>query len=199
MVALPENTTVAALALVLGLAIGVGGTYYFMSSEPKSELAKLGDMEGKSVLERIREIAPRDTSGQEEADVEIRYKTKRDTVYEDTLRVPVPENLASRARISDRSPIAVTEDRVKWTYWNPTELRYEQKLYAVPQDRFKLSVHALARAHAPLRAPSLSVDRTWAGVGLSLRYRRLEASVSALTSAGFERQRLTFGLRWRLW
>lgn len=199
MVALPDNITVAALALVLGIAVGAGGTYWLTSSdpEPQTDLAELGEMEGQGVLERVRSIAPEDTSGQEEADVEIRYKTKRDTVR-DSVYVPIPSSLPSQPLLSSRTPISVTESKVTWTYWDPAARQFEQKLYAVPQDRFSLSAHVLARTYAPLRAPSLSLDRAFVGVGLSLRYRRLEATVGALTTPDLSAQRVSVGLKWEL-
>lgn len=198
MVTLPPNATLAALALVLGVLIGAGGTYYFTSStQPSgSDVATIGEMEGQGVLERIRSIAPEDTAGQEEADVEIRYKTKRDTVR-DSVYVPIPSTL-SKPKLSDAAPISVKKDRVTWTYWDPTAGQFEQKLYAVPQDRFSLSTHLLARAYAPMRAPSLSLDRAFVGVGLSFRYRRLEATVGALTTPTLSRQRVSVGLKWEL-
>jgi hypothetical protein len=198
MVALPDNITVAALALVLGIAVGAGGTYWLTSSdpEPQTDLAELGEMEGQGVLERIRSIAPRDTAGQEEADVEIRYKTRRDTVR-DSVYVPIPSTL-SKPKLSDAAPISVTQEQVTWTYWDPAARQFEQKLYAVPQDNFSLSAHLLARTYAPLRAPSLSLDRAFVGVGLSLRYRRLEATVGALTTPTLSQQRVAVGLKWEL-
>ncbi|MCS3707173.1 hypothetical protein GGP62_002160 [Salinibacter ruber] len=198
MIQLPDNVTLAALALFLGILIGAGGTYYFTSStQPSgSDLATIGEMEGQGVLERIRSIAPRDTSGQEEADVEIRYRTKRDTVR-DSVYVPIPSTL-SKPKLSDAAPISVTESKVTWTYWDPSARQFEQKLYAVPQDNFSLSAHVFARTYAPLRAPSLSLGRTWAGVGLSLRYRRLEATVGALTTPDLSDQRVSVGLKWEL-
>lgn len=200
MTQLPNNVTLAALALLLGVLIGAGGMYYFTSSdpEPRSELAELGEMEGEAVFNRMRALAPEDTAGQEEADVEIRYKTKRDTVR-DSVYVPVPSSLPSQPLLSSRTPISVTRSEVTWTYWDPAARQFEQKLYAVPQDNFSLRAHALVRAYAPLRDFSLGLGRTWAGVGLSLRYRRLTASVSALTTPTLSRQRVSVGLRWKLW
>jgi hypothetical protein len=199
MIQLPDNVTLAALALVLGVLIGAGGMYYFTSStQPSgSNVATIGEMEGQGVLERIRSIAPEDTSGQEEADVEIRYRTKRDTVR-DSVYVPIHSSLPSQPLLSGPTPISVTQDRVTWTYWDPAARQFEQKLYAVPQDNFSLSAHVLARTYAPLRAPSLSLDRAFVGVGLSFRYRRLTATVGALTTPDLSDQRVAVGLKWEL-
>lgn len=196
MIALPSNVTTAALALLLGVLIGAGGTYYFTSSEPTSSegVAQFDRMEGQGVLERMRRLAPSDTAGQDEADVEIRYKTRVDTVR-DSVRVPVPTSLPSMPMLSDRTPIEVTADRVTWSYYDPSDDRWEQRLYSVPTDRWELSAYATARARmAGLSRP----ERVWVGPALRLRYRRLSAHVSALTTPLLKRQRVFFGLRYKL-
>lgn len=198
-ISLPNNTTTAALALVLGVLIGAGGCYYFLHEDQEASLEGVPD--GPGVLERNldRQLQPSDTSDQE-AEPDLRVKYKRDTtVIRDTVHVPIPSNLSSTPAVSSRSPLEITEDRVTWTFFDPRTRQWTQQAYAVPQDNFFLRAHALVRVYAPVRNVSLAAERTWAGVGVSARWRRLEASVSALTSAGFERQRVSFGVRWRVW
>ncbi|MCS4139586.1 hypothetical protein GGQ13_003041 [Salinibacter ruber] len=195
MVSLPSNVTTAALALLLGALLGAAGTYYFTSSstaQPSSStVAQVGQMEGQGVLDRIRSIAPRDTAGQGEADVEIRYRTDTTRVV-DSVYVPIPSRLPKTPAVSSKEPIEVTPDRITWTYFNTAERQWQQRLYAVPERRFEWSAHALVRASV------VPQKRLWAGLGMSLRYRRLEASVGALTTPRFGRRRLAFSLRYQL-
>jgi len=198
MVTLPDNITTAALALVLGVLLGAGG-YHVLTGDPEASLD--GIPSGPGVLERKldRQLQSSDTSGQE-AEPELRVKMKRDTtVIRDTVRVPVPTNLSDQPAVSSRSPISVTEDRVTWTFFDPRTRQWTQQVHAVPEDRFNLSAYAATRAYAPMRNVSLAANRTFVGVGIALRYRRLEASVSGLTTPDLADQRVSFGLRWKLW
>jgi hypothetical protein len=187
MVTLPPNATLAALALVLGVLIGAGGTYYFTSSSQPSgsDVATIGEMEGQGVLERIRSIAPRDTSGQEEADVEIRYRSKRDTVR-DSVYVPIPSGLPQTPAISSKEPIEVTSDRVTWTLFNKG--RWKQKVYSVPQDRWEWGAYALAERSYTV--PEFQLEQRL-GLGLTLVHRpqwasQLDLSVEATTALRWE-------------
>jgi hypothetical protein len=180
---LPQNVVPAALALVLGVLAGAGGMWHFTAeSTPDTDLARMGEMEGVLEQKLDRELAPEDTAGQEEEpDLQVKFRTKRDTVV-DSVYVPVPSNLSSTPELSSASPIEVTEDRVTWTHFDPAARQWQQDVFAVPSDPLSFRAHVLARAHAPFREISLSAERMWAGVGLSLRYRRLEAALNGLTT-----------------
>jgi len=197
MVTLPDNITTAALALVLGVLIGAGG-YHLLTADEEASLD--GIPSGPGVLERQldRQLQSSDTSGQE-AEPELKVKFKRDTtVIRDTVHVPIPSRLSSTPAVSSRSPLEVTSDRVTWTFFDTRTGRYRQQVHAVPQDNFSLSAYATARAYAPVRNVSLASERTWLGVGLSAEWRRLELSVSGLTTPDLADQRVSVGLRWRL-
>ena len=195
---LPQNVVPAALALVLGVLAGAGGMWHFTAeSTPDTDLARMGEMEGVLEQKLDRKLAPEDTAGQEEADVRVRFK--RDTVRTvDSVLVPIPSSLSDRPQFSSANPISVTEDRVEWTHFDPAEQEYRQDVFDVPGDPLSFRAHVLARAHAPFRDISLSTERMWAGVGLSLRYRRLEAAVRALSTPDLGAQRVEVGLKWRL-
>jgi hypothetical protein len=180
----------AAVEPVEGALIGAAGCYYFTSStQPhSSDVAAVGQ---QGALERIRSIAPRDTAGQDEADVEIRYRTDTTRVV-DSVYVPVSSPLPDRPALSTKEPIEVGAGRVTWTYFDTAARQWQQRVYAVPDRRFKWSAHALVRASV------VPEKRLWAGVGMSLRYKRLEASVGAIATPKLRRQRLTIGLRWQV-
>jgi hypothetical protein len=195
---LPANATTAALALVLGVLLGAGGMWYFTAeSAPDTDLAKLGEMEGVLEQKLDRGIAEEDTADQDEADLRVKYRTKTDTVR-DSVYVPVPSNLSNTPQLSSSSPISVTENKVTWTHFDPAERQWQQDVFAVPSDPLSFRAHVLARAWAPFRDISLSAERMWAGVGLSLRYRRLSVALNGLTTPSLSRQRVEVGLRWRL-
>lgn len=196
MLKLPNNATLAALALALGAVLGAGG-YHFLSGDADSNtpLARMGEVEGTAVVEHDRPLAPRDTASQSEPDVEIRYR--RDTVtLRDTIWLRVPTSLPSKPVLSDRTPLKVTSDRVVHSYWDPLDQRFEQRVYSVPTDPFTLRAYATTRAYTPAGDVSLGLDRTWVGVGVTAKWRRLEATAAALTTPDLGRQRVAFGVRY---
>ncbi len=89
-------------------------------------------------------------------------------------------------------PVEVGAGRVTWTYFDTAAGQWQQRVYAVPEKRFTWSAHALVRASV------VPEKRLWAGLGMSLRYKRLEASVGALTAPDFSRRRLAVSLRYQL-
>lgn len=193
MIQLPSNLTVAGLALLLGLLIGAGGGYLlFHDSSTPVEIVQ---GEGNQVVERDRPIAEKDTSGQEEPDVEVRYDTVRAT---DTLTVPVPSSLPLEPIMSDRTPLDITEDAVTHSYYDPRERRWEQRVYRVPADRFGLSFYGTAVARSPLREPQLRLGRTFLGVGVEVRYRTVEAALETQTTPTLTKQQIELTLRYDL-
>jgi hypothetical protein len=184
---LPNNATVAALALVLGIALGAGG-YHLLFGEFGPEPTA-----SPSIQDRDRPLQPRDTSGEDTPQVEIRYRTRVDTLV-DTVRVEVPVDLDPFV-VSDPTPIDVESDRVTWTYWDPTETRWEQRVYTVPRPTWEGHLYALAKVESrPLRLPNL--DRVALGLGASLRYNDLRARVEG-TIPHRLRPRLSAGVIWR--
>ena len=190
MIQLPSNAVPAILGLLLGLLVGAGVSY-FLLSEP--EARPLYDGPGLQAVELSRWLAPEDTSGQETPRTEIRYRTVRDTVR-DTLFVPTS---LSDGVVSDRTPLDITEDRATWTYYDPQESRFEQRVFAVPQDALELYTHGLVRAWAPLDSVSPRLDRVYLGAGLGLRYKRLRVHISALTTPTLSEQRVSLGVVYR--
>lgn len=196
MIQLPSNVTTALLALALGVVIGAGGSHLLSGERSVGPIARMGEVEGTAVIEKERPIAPRDTSGQEEPDVEIRYKVRRDTVYEDTLQVPVPSSLPSRPILSDRTPLDITDDRVRHSYYDIADRRWETRVYTIPEDNLSLGAFATVEAQSAIAGRPLAVDRIWTGGGLRLRWRRLEASVEALTTPLLKHEIVRAGLRY---
>jgi hypothetical protein len=140
MIGLPRNATIAALAFALGLMVGLAGGRWLWHS-PQQGATELPELPGTWALERDRPLQPRDTAGQAGPDVEIRYRTRTDTLR-DTMRVPVPSSLTGGV-VSDPAPIEVTPERATWTYWDPSDRRYEQREWRVPVDRYQASVYAV--------------------------------------------------------
>ena len=140
MIRLPDSLTVAALGAALGLVLGLGAGYWVWHT-PDQGASELPELPGTWALERDRPLQPRDTAGQAGPDVEIRYRTRTDTLR-DTMRVPVPSGLTGGV-VSDPAPIEVTPERATWTYWDPAGRRYEQREWRVPVDRYQASVYAL--------------------------------------------------------
>jgi hypothetical protein len=57
-------------------------------------------------------------------------------------------------------PVEVGAGRVTWTYFDTAARQWQQRVYAVPDRRFKWSAHALVRASV------VPEKRLWAGVGV---------------------------------
>lgn len=55
-------------------------------------------------------------------------------------------------------PVEVGAGRVTWTYFDTAARQWQQRVYAVPDRRFKWSAHALVRASV------VPEKRLWAGV-----------------------------------
>jgi hypothetical protein len=179
MVKLPNNITVAALALLVGAAFGAGA-YHLLAPSPTDE----PNWEGRTeIIELDRFLQPRDTTGEAQAGREIRYKTRTDTVRQvDSVFVPIP-SYYEEPLVSDAEPLQVTPDRVTWTAWNPSERRHEQRIYKVPSETFEAQLYALAKAENP-PSPWLGLEpfRVGVGIGGEVRYRRLGARLEATLS-----------------
>jgi hypothetical protein len=182
MIELPSNITVAALAILLGAVLGVGG-YHVLAPLTTQEAATETLQDRTAIYDLDRYLQPRDTTSKAQADREIRYKTRtvRDTVRQvDSVFVPIP-SYYDEPLVSDAEPLQVTPDRVNWTTWNPRERRHEQRVYEVPEETFEAQLYALVQARNP---PSLGLEpfRVGAGIGGKVRYRsvgaRLEATLS---------------------
>jgi len=181
---LPSNATSAALALALGVLLGAGAYHVLSpssSTEPlsgRTEIAQLG-----------RYLQPRDTAGQDEADVEVRYKTRTetDTIREvDSVYVPIPSEMdVEGALVSTENPLDVGTDRVEFTAWDPQARRYEKRLYEVPSQVFEARLYALARLRNPPRL-GLGTPRLGLGLGASLRYRSVELHAQGTLSPTLE-------------
>ena len=139
MIQLPSNATVAALGMFIGGVIGAGATYWWMDTGQVP--AHFSDYDGRHVVERTRTIQEEDTSGQRAPDVEIRYLWGKDVTL-DSLRIVVPQRLTDGV-VSDRTPIEVTPGRATWTYYDPKDRRMEQRVWQVPEDRYRLGLYAV--------------------------------------------------------
>ena len=184
MIQLPSNATSAALALALGALLGAGA-YHALSPSSSTE-----PLSGRTEIAQLdRYLQPRDTSGQEEADVEVRYKTrtKTDTVREvDSVYVPIPSEMdVEGALVSTENPLDVGTDRVEFTAWDPQARRYEKRLYEVPAQVFEARLYALARLRNPPRL-GLRDPRLGLGLGASLRYRSVELHAQGTVSPTLE-------------
>jgi hypothetical protein len=178
MVKLPNNITVAALALLVGAAFGAGA-YHLLAPSSGNE----PDWERRTeIIELDRFLQPRDTTGEAQASREIRYKTRTDTVRQvDSVFVPIP-SYYEEPLVSDAQPLQVTPNRVTWTTWDPRERRHEQRIYRVPDETFEAQLYALAQVRNP---PPLGLPdpfRIGAGIGGKIRYRRIGARVEATLS-----------------
>jgi hypothetical protein len=191
MVKLPNNITVAALALLVGAAFGAGA-YHLLAPSSGNE----PDWERRTeIIELDRFLQPRDTTGEAQASREIRYKTRTDTVRQvDSVFVPIP-SYYEEPLVSDAEPLQVTPDRVTWTTWNPRQLRHEQRIYEVPSETFEAQLYALAKAENP---PWLGLEpfRVGVGIGGEIRYRSLEARLEATLSSRL-RPQVEAALMWQ--
>jgi len=191
MIQLPESATSALLGLALGLLLGVLAGRWLFHSEP---VPTLPDWEGTFALERDRPLAPEDTAGQAEPDVEIRYRTRTDTIL-DTAYVPVPRDFTSDPVLSTRTPLQLTPHRVTHTYWDPSGQRFEQRAYDIPEDRYQLSIYAVGLSRFQPR-PTYQ-----AGVGLEayLDPKWLPGAIEPFGEVRAGRQVVaSMGLRWHL-
>lgn len=195
MIQLPSNVTVAALALLLGALLGAG-TYHVLSpdEEPRQPAAST------PIVELDRFLQPSDTTGEEEADQEIRYRTRTETrnVCEgDSVFVPVPTELSSEALyVSDSTPLQVGPDRVTWTAWDTEERRHEQRVYEVPDETFRSNLYALVEIRNPPRLGLPTKTRWGAGLGARFRYRKFEGRVEGTLSPNL-RPELAAAILWR--
>lgn len=188
MVQLPNNVTVGALALLLGALLGAG-VYHVLFSGSGGP-----DFGGRTeVLELDRFLQPSDTSGQSSPDLEIRYRTKRDTVV-DSVFVPIPSGV-QKPRIVDQDPLRVGPDRVKLTTWDPRDLRFEQTVFSVPTRSWSSQLYGLIRIRNPPQLRLRSPTRLEAGLGLKARFRSLRGRVEGTVSSGL-RPQLEAALIW---
>jgi hypothetical protein len=190
MIQLPNFLTVAALGAALGLVLGLGAGYWVWHT-PDQGASELPELPGTWALERDRPLQPRDTAGQAEPDVEIRYRTRTDTI-QDTVHVPLPSGLTEGV-VSDRTPIVVTPERATWTYWDPSDHRYEQREWRVPVDRYQGSVYAVGLRRWQPR-PTLQAGL---GVEATLNPRWLPGAIEPFGEVRAGRQVVaSTGLRW---
>jgi len=190
MIQLPDSLTVAALGAALGLVLGLGAGYWVWHT-PDQGASELPELPGTWALERDRPLQPRDTAGQAEPDVEIRYRTRTDTI-QDTVHVPLPSGLTEGV-VSDRTPIVVTPERATWTYWDPSDHRYEQREWRVPVDRYQGSVYAVGLRRWQPR-PTLQAGL---GVEATLNPRWLPGAIEPFGEVRAGRQVVaSTGLRW---
>jgi len=193
MIQLPDSVTTAVLALVLGAVLGGAACCLWVGQKESA------DPTGRptTIFEPGRFLKPDDTTGQREPDVEIRYRTRPETTrvrdtLRDTLRVPVPSELQTGV-ISSRTPIKVTSDRAMWTYWDPSDRRYEQREWRVPVDRYQASVYAVGLRRWQPR-PTLQAGL---GVEATLNFGWLPGTIEPFGEVRAGRQVVaTTGLRW---
>jgi len=173
MIHLPDSMMTGTVALLLGLVSGAGA-YHLLSGSSSTRLLTEMEQEGIVKINRDRALAPRDTTGQSKPDVEVRFDTVRVT---DTVTVGVPQSLADDPVVSSRTPISVTQDRVRWTYWDPADSRWEQRLWAVPQPTWSLDVNTgvgvtlaplTGRVRSGAATSTLGVNRHWDDTSLRL-------------------------------
>jgi hypothetical protein len=208
MIQLPSNATTAALAMLLGALLGAGGTWYVLH-EPAPTLPEVqGERQG--ILERDRPLAPADTAGSEGPDLEIRYRTRTDTVLRtkrdtvvatDTVVVSAPLSLTRAPQLLPDRYLQMRGDRVRVTRYDVQGQRYEQDVYALPDrtDRWRFSLYGLAgsRWHLQGGPPGRTIR---GGVGARLWHDppwmmgALELYGEAHTS--LVRAGYTAGLRW---
>jgi hypothetical protein len=189
MIQLPSNVTVAALSVFVGAVLGLAGGYWWWAGGV--DTSEGGRM---AIYEPPRPILPQDTSGQDEPDVEIRFRTRTDTVR-DTVAVPIPSSLSRRPMLSDATPIGVTSNRVRWTYFDSGDGRWEQRVYEVPEDRVQFGLYAVGlRQWNP--TPTYQ-----AGVGAELRLdpEWLPGAIEPFGEVRVGRQIVaSTGLRWHI-
>ncbi len=180
---------------MLGAVLGGGVCYWWTGGDRNSE-----PISGRTtIFEPGRFLQPTDTTGQREPDVEIRYRTRTETTrvrdtLRDTLRVPVPSELTEGV-VSDRTPIEVTPDRATWTYWDPSDRRYEQREWRVPVDRYQASVYAVGLRRWQPR-PTIQAGL---GVEATLRPEWLPGAIEPFGEVRAGRQVVaTTGLRWHV-
>jgi len=180
------------MGVALGLVVGILVGRWLFRPQPEPTLP---DWEGSFTLERDRALQPRDTTGQVRPDVEIRYRTRTETTrVRDTLHVPVPTKLRGGV-VSDRRPVEVTPQRATWTYWDPTDRRYEQREWRVPVDRYQASVYAVGLRRWQPR-PTLQAGL---GVEATLSPKWLPGAIEPFGEVRAGRQIVvTTGLRWHL-
>lgn len=104
------------------------------------------------------------------------------------LKVPVPDALAGRYRITSDSPIKVGRRRVELTWFNPDSLRYETRIYAVPREKWGVA--------GDLHTGRV-FGRVYMGARLRGRYGRWGASVGYRVDDGGSHG-LAFGARFNL-
>jgi len=196
MIQLPSNLTTAALALLLGALLGAGG-YHVLSpdQEPRQAAAST------PIVELGRYLQPRDTTGEEEADTEIRYRTRTETrnVCEgDTTVLPVPSNFRREELfVSDAQPLQIGVDQVTWTAWDTDERRYEQRIYEVPSQAWEWGLYGVAQVRNPPRLGLPGATRWAAGIGGEVRYRRITLQAETTISPALKPE-VTATLRYDL-
>jgi hypothetical protein len=193
MIQLPDSLTVAALGAALGLVLGLGAGYWVWHT-PDQGASELPKLPGTWALERDRPLQPRDTAGQAEPDVEIRYRTRTDTI-QDTVHVPVSTGLTGDPVVSSRTPLQLSPEIVTHTYWDPTDRQFEQRRYRVPKDRYRISAYAVGLRRFQPR-PTLQ-----AGIGLKARIdpQWLPGAIEPFGEVRAGREVVaTTGLRWHL-
>lgn len=192
MIQLPQSATTAALAFALGALLGAGATYYLVGDRSEA-VTVASDGPSTALFNRLRPLQPRDTASQEKPDVEIRYKTKTDTVR-DTLRVPVPTSIPDRPAVSSRTPITLTSDRATYTYFDTREQRWEQRQFQVPEDRYQMAVYTVG-----LRRWRPKVYQAGLGVEAHLDPQWLPGAIEPFAEARVGSQLvLSTGLRWHI-
>lgn len=116
-------------------------------------------------IEKKRTITRTDTVTETVPRTVIRYDTVRAT---DTMRVPVPADFEMMGVIPTQ-PLDLSDSEATLTYW--TGERWQQNVYEVPRDRWRLSLglNAFALQDAAVASTSLQARRRtalgWVGVG----------------------------------
>jgi hypothetical protein len=186
-----DSLVLSILAALLGVIIGVFGTYYWMHNpDPQPYFDSIED---QAVIDRRRSIATKDTSGSTPANIEIRYDTVE---VRDTIQISVPESLSESPLLVSDTPLRVTPHRVRLTRYNANQKRWEQQIYAVPVDRWVF--RSYVSVHKQME--SNKKGRYYLGLGGSIYHNPqwLHGGVTGYAEGAFhpDNQRLTVGIRY---
>ncbi|AFH22444.1 hypothetical protein OSG_eHP25_00115 [environmental Halophage eHP-25] len=153
--------------------------------------------DGLWVREMERFIQKQDTANQESPDVEIRYKTRTDTIR-DTVTVAVPSSLSEDPIVSDRTPLNITENVVEHTYWDPLDRRFETRKYNIPEDNFSVGLYGSVRVQSEGLQVPIGADRIYFGPSLEVEYNRFSTSLSVYTTPLLSDQYVELMLRYEI-
>lgn len=125
---------VYAVAMIFAAGVGCGG--YWFGSEYGAE--RVVERVPADTVTRTRTITKRDTVTETVAETIIRYRRDTTRVI-DSVLVPVPEDFNWVGAV-DRSPLHLTSERARLTYWSPSQRRFVQSVYSVPESSWVLGV-----------------------------------------------------------